>query len=60
MIKKFAIYFISFTSISLILNFIFENFIGKSISASVIGGLIFAGFMILVQKKKELNWKFDF
>ncbi len=53
MIKKFAIYFISFTSISLLLNFIFDNFFGKSISASVIGGIIFAGFMILVPKKKE-------
>jgi len=53
MIKKFAIYFISFTSISLLLNFIFDNFFGKSISASVIGGIFFAGFMILVPKKKE-------
>ncbi|MDX1830507.1 MAG: hypothetical protein R3342_13285 [Lutibacter sp.] len=53
MIKKFAIYFIPFTLISLLLNLIFENFIGKSIFASVLGGIIFAGLMVLIQRKNE-------
>ena len=53
MIKKFAIYFITFTSISLLLNLLFENFIGKSIFTSVFGGEIFAGFLVLIQRKKE-------
>ena len=53
MIKKFAIYFITFTSISLLLNLIFEIFIETSIFASVFGGIIFAGFLVLIQQNKE-------
>jgi len=53
MIKKFTIYFITFTSISLLLNLIFDNFIGKSIFASLFGGIIYAGFMVLIQRKNK-------
>ena len=53
MIKKFTIYCSIFTAISLLLNLIFENFIEKAIFASVIGGIVFAGLMVLIQRKNK-------
>lgn len=55
MIKKFAFYFSIFTSISLLLNLIFENFIEKAIIISLVGGIVFAGLMVLIQRKNILS-----